>query len=114
MTTRRTKRDIEYELTEAKGVVSRLEAEMNGPSPGLHVHRFKDNPEEMRFAEAWANQNDHGLTLAHLLDPRPMQTCLPPEPDNRDHVVAATVIQWLGSPVGQYFLQELGYELSKA
>lgn len=28
----------------------------------------------------------------------------------RDAQIAATIIQWLGSPVGQWFLRDLGYE----
>jgi len=78
---------------------------------GLHEHRFRDNPEERRFAEAWAEHNTCGSTLAYLLDPaHGTGPGRPPEPDDRDKVVAATVIQWLGSPVGQCFLRDLGYE----
>jgi len=76
---------------------------------GLHTYRFKENPEEKRFAEAWADQNRLGSTLAYLLDPK-SGIFRPPEPSDREHEVAATVIQWLGSPVGQCFLRDLGYE----
>jgi hypothetical protein len=77
---------------------------------GLHTHRFQENPEEKRFADSWAEQNRHGSNLAHLLDPNPGRLGRPPEASERDHAVAATVIQWLGSPVGQGFLRDLGYE----
>lgn len=80
---------------------------------GLHTHRFKDNPEELAFAEEWDNQNVYGKTLAYLLDPEQGSGC-PPKPEKREIVVAATVIQWLGSPVGQGFLRALGYEKVKA
>lgn len=70
---------------------------------GLHTHRFKDNPEEKRFAQEWARQ---GNTLAYLLG----NGVTPAEPSDRDAQVAATIIQWLGSPVGQCFLRDLGYE----
>ena len=73
---------------------------------GLNLHRFKDNPEERRFAEAWDAQQQ-GRTLAYLLS---IQQHSPPDPTDREHEVAATVVQWLGSPVGQSFLRELGYE----
>lgn len=78
---------------------------------GLHTHRFKGNPEERRFAEAWEEQNRHCLTLPYLLDPE--HGCgirRPPDPSDRDREVAATVVQWLGSPVGRSFLRDLGYE----
>lgn len=75
---------------------------------GLHTYRFKENPEEERFAKAWEQQNEYGSNLAYLLHVGE-QRGRPPEPDDRDHTVAATVIQWLGSPVGQWFLRDLGY-----
>lgn len=77
---------------------------------GRHTHRFKDNPEERRFAEAWAKDNEQGHTLAYLLD-RQHGTGpgKPPEPDDLEREVAATVVQWLGSPMGQCFLRDLGY-----
>ena len=74
---------------------------------GLHPHRFKANPEERRFAEAWEQIVQH-RNLHHLLDPVPSSGS-PPTPEDRDFVVAATVIQWLGSPVGCGFLSDLGY-----
>lgn len=74
---------------------------------GLHTHRLSDNPEEARFAEAWRRMQA-GSTLAWLLtvgSPRGW-----PVPSNPSaEVVAATVIQWLGSPVGRGFLADLGY-----
>ena len=76
---------------------------------GLHPDRFKENPEEKRFAEAWDAQNQHGSNLAYLLC-EGSQVGRPLEPSDREHEVAATVIQWLGSPVGQGFLRDLGYE----
>ena len=75
---------------------------------GLHTYRFEENPEERRFAKAWEDQNRHGSNLAYLLHMGEGRG-RPPEPNEREHVVAATVIQWLGSPVGQCFLRDLGY-----
>lgn len=76
---------------------------------GLHPYRFTDNPEEKRFAEAWAAENGPARRtslLSHLLGDGVRQAT----PSMRDERVAATVIQWLGSPVGQSWLRELGYE----
>lgn len=72
---------------------------------GLHKHRLRDNPEEKRFADAWQKQDAAGNTLAHLLS----ETSWPADVTPRDRLVAATVMQWLGSPVGQHWLGELGY-----
>lgn len=75
---------------------------------GLHAYRFAENPEEKHFADAWdAEHGPMGVgLLAHLLG----DGITPGFPTTRDHVVAATVIQWLGSPVGQVWLRDLGYE----
>lgn len=72
---------------------------------GRATHRFKDNPEEKRFAEAWASTNDQGHVLEYLMGDGARRADIEP----RDREVAATVIQWLGSPVGQCFLRDLGY-----
>ena len=77
---------------------------------GLRAYRTKkclDNPLEARFAREWAKRNEAGALISFLLDPT--GSVRPPLPSERDQVVAATVIQWLGSHVGQMFLQDLGF-----
>ncbi len=65
---------------------------------GLHRYRFKQNPMEKKFADAWEeqNQNDYG-TLNYLLS---VDSNHPASVTDREREVAATVIQWLGSPCG--------------
>jgi hypothetical protein len=77
---------------------------------GLHTYRLRNNPEEKRFAQAWDQSNETGYLLDHLLDTRTVHQGRAPEPSEVDRTVAATVIQWLGSPVGQAWLRDLGYE----
>ena len=74
---------------------------------GLHVYRFKGNPDEKRFAEAWEaiNQGSHGTLNCLLGDGQH-----PVKASDREAVVAATVVQWLGSPVGKVWLENLGYK----
>jgi hypothetical protein len=79
---------------------------------GKNQYRFKNNPLEEIFANVWERLNtdfngrlDGKGTLDYLLantvnDPRGEVTC-------SDRRTAATVIQWLGSPVGQGFLREV-------
>jgi hypothetical protein len=78
---------------------------------GLFAARFKSNPEERRFAEAWdvinAMSHEPGThTLDHLLVSDGAHSRVP---TIKERVLAATVIQWLGSPCGQSFLTDLGY-----
>lgn len=84
-----------------------------GGHVGCKAYRFKkrdDNEQERVFAEKWQDINDDEsrTTLAHLLAEDP-NSPYPPEPSDRDKMVAATVIQWLGSPVGQGFLRDCGF-----
>jgi hypothetical protein len=79
---------------------------------GLHFHRLekrRGNPEEVAFSEAWEKENERGNVLAYLLQCG-SQNGRPPDPSERDASVAATVVQWLGSPVGRQFLEDLGYK----
>ena len=83
----------------------------NMKNKGLHLYRFRDNPEDKRFAQACEKHDKDGKTLEYLLcegDQRHL-----PEVSPRERTIAATVIQWLGSPVGQNFLDSLGYEKKK-
>jgi hypothetical protein len=78
---------------------------------GLQSHRLKperENPEEVRFAEAWNRANEEGRILDYLLCTGDQRFTISSSP--REVEVAATVIQWLGSPVGQSWLRDLGYE----
>lgn len=70
---------------------------------GMHPCRLEHNPIEAEFAEAWREANKYGRVLEYLLSPdnRPEPVSL------RDEIVAATVIQWLGSPVGQNFVRSI-------
>lgn len=80
---------------------------------GLHQYRFKDNPEERRFAKAWDEQNYSRThdTLTYLLHTGNHGGGIYMKPPtDREREVAATIIQWLGTPVGQCFLSDLGYE----
>jgi hypothetical protein len=93
------------ELVESMGA-NRIKTRFRGMSP----HRYKDNPLERKFAELWQKVNDGpngGRTaLDYLMDPTNRGY---PEPQitDRDWQIANTVIQWLGSPVGQNFLREV-------
>jgi hypothetical protein len=80
---------------------------------GMHRYRFKDNPLERAFAKEWDDFNKS--YVSGNLDGRGvLDYLLAEDPNNpqgevtaRDRVVAATVIQWLGSPCGQAFLERL-------
>lgn len=75
---------------------------------GLSTHRLKDNPLEAAFAKAWAKINEEAQgrttsTLAYLLNGQRR----PADPTEREWAVANTVIQWLGSHVGQNFILDV-------
>ena len=65
-------------------------------------HRIKQNPLERQYAEVWRQKQDSGL-LEYLMGDGASRGAV----SERDELVAATVIQWLGSPVGQGFLRDV-------
>lgn len=79
---------------------------------GKSQYRFKQNPMEKVFAESWeeinltppGRANGKGI-LDYLMAEDPNKPN--GEVTDRDRLVAATVIQWLGSPVGQSFLTQV-------
>jgi len=79
---------------------------------GKSTYRFKQNPLEKDFAKLWEelNTDEHGnLNGGRILDYILAENPNEPrgEVTDRDRMVAATVIQWLGSPVGQMFLNQV-------
>jgi len=78
----------------------------------LKPYRFKDNPQEKIFYDKWMERHisrfHSGYSMVDYLlakDPnRPNR-----EATDRDELVAVTIIQWLGSPVGMSFLEECGF-----
>ncbi len=74
---------------------------------GLRYNRCQRNLLEKKFSNRWAKaQENHSFLLQHVLDSKGT-SYPPPDVSDRDAVVAATVIQWLGTLVGQDFLREV-------
>jgi hypothetical protein len=70
---------------------------------GLSRHRLASNPLEKAFAEAWEEQAPR--TLGYLLYGQDCFTHT--QVTQREAEVAATIIQWLGSPVGSSFVADV-------
>ena len=82
---------------------------MKMKNKGINQHRFSGNPLEKAFAEEWEELNttydgeqNGRCILDYLLSEDANHPC--GEVTDRDREVAATVIQWLGSPVGLSFV----------
>jgi hypothetical protein len=81
---------------------------MDSKFKGKSFRRTEREPLEKSFAQAWERTNTlrgSASTLAYLLDPEHPHA--PADPSERDWEVASTIVQWLGSPVGQAFLEEV-------
>jgi hypothetical protein len=100
---------------------------------GLHANRLDPkcgNPREVAFAEQWVQEHAYSNLLSTLF----VVPCVPGtpgaiythsfghavfplgvEPTERDRIVAATLMQWLGSNCGMSFLREaldrVGYRI---
>lgn len=71
---------------------------------GTKHYRFKENPLEEEFARAWKEDNDRPNNSPGVLEWSIGNGNQPGIIEQRDATIAASVIQWLGSPVGQAFL----------
>ncbi len=72
---------------------------------GLSANRLNDdNPREVAFSHLWQKENDLHHLLEYLLSEDPNRRC---QLNQRDVVVAATTIQWLGSNCGMAFLRDV-------
>ena len=90
----------------------------------------RGNPRELEFSKAWQQEAERGIMFSLLTEPcssaddgayrstlygyqrRPIG-----DPTDRDHQIAETVIQWLGSNCGYAFLSDVmrncGYKIVK-
>lgn len=84
---------------------------------GYKWERIKSNPRERAFYEQWLKENEprpginfgQGILQDLFLvrgEDSPLTRKWITEITNRDRMIAATVIQWLGSNVGMAFLQD--------
>lgn len=72
----------------------------------INHHRLSANPREQAFTDAWAAANqDEGL-LSYILD-RTQENRGHYKPTPVEQETAATLIQWLGSPVGESFVRNV-------
>jgi len=73
---------------------------------GFSSHRYNREPLEKLFAECWQEENTQlavrNCTLDHLFSENADDYV--EEQSDEKHKLASTLIQWLGSPVGQGFL----------
>lgn len=75
---------------------------------GLHTHRFDNNSDEKTAAKFWNEFNYRPIGGDDNLDWLLGNGSKPAlDVSDRDRLVAATLMQWLGSPVGRSYLQQL-------
>jgi hypothetical protein len=78
---------------------------------GKSAYRYQDNPLEKAFALAWWGWNDRpngGGPLDYLAAEGEQEYAMLPDPATAEQrKFSCTIIQWLGSPVGQGFLEDV-------
>lgn len=108
-------------MADSKEDIDQIIKENGSKNLGFHTHRlnFDNSDLENAFSEKWAKENkpdralNYGGGILQDLFYRPeaagFKLFTPKralEITNRDRMVAATVVQWLGSNVGFCFLEE--------
>ncbi len=76
---------------------------------GNKVYRHKDNPEEKRFHDEAVKMGRDDLS-AMVLEPKNGGMSPSRYLTEDEEKIVISAIQWLGSPVGQCFLRDMGYE----
>lgn len=78
-------------------------------------HRFKDNPLEELFHDEFLKMFEGKIDLSAIVFGFSNGTQAYPKEFliDREENICLTLIQWLGSPVGQGFLDKCGFELKK-
>jgi len=79
---------------------------MSNPIQGINANRLPREPLERKFSVLWDHINDRQRVLSYILD-RSQANRGDYNPTKVEIEVVATVIQWLGSPVGQGFLADI-------
>ena len=72
----------------------------------INAHRLRSNPLERAFVKEWERINDGDKLLKYVLD-RTHSNQGNHVPSEIEQEVAVTLIQWLGTPVGQGFLRDV-------
>ena len=77
-------------------------------------HRFERNPQEKIFVDEFIKQHSENNDPDLIVFGHPSNTPTPNDylSDREKNIVIST-IQWLGSPVGQGFLNSCGFVLKK-
>jgi len=79
---------------------------------GNKTYRHKQNPEEKWFHDSFVSQHGDRDMAAIVFEPNDRGTAPSEYLTPREESIVISTIQWLGSPVGQNFLREMGYEKS--
>ena len=73
---------------------------------GRSPHRLKSNPKERVFLESWQKEQKQNHELQWLLCASYDQNVQERDITQEEATCAATLMQWLGSPVGSCWLDE--------
>lgn len=80
---------------------------------GNKVYRHDSNPKEKEFHDKFIKE--HGKDMSLIVYPQRAEPLDQPSErlSPKEESIVITTIQWLGSPVGQNFLYECGFEKKK-
>ena len=82
---------------------------------GNKTYRHKSNPKEEEFHDMFLKEHienrDGNLDLLVFPPGNDYQTYATDTLSEREKKIMLTTVQWLGSPVGQNFLNKCGFEL---
>lgn len=77
------------------------------------AYRFESNPKEREFVLKFNELNPRDLDISRIATPSLDGQTPVSFLNEREIQLVINTIQWLGSPVGQTFLRDCGFECSK-
>jgi len=74
------------------------------------THRHENNPKEKEFHDTFIEEHSRGVDMDLIVFGHPSDSMMPKDylTDREKQIVLSTV-QWLGSPVGEGFLNSCGF-----
>jgi len=74
------------------------------------THRHESNPKEKEFYHIFMEEHSKGTDMDLIVFGHPNDSALPKDYlSDREKRIVLSTIQWLGSPVGQGFLNSCGF-----
>ena len=107
------KEQLKERMTMCTKLMARLELDETQPIEGFKTYRHEQNPKEKEFHDKfieWYVEGDGLFDLLVFPPSNSQQTRAEDTLTDREKRIVITMIQWMGTPLGQSLMRECGFE----